>query len=86
MEKIPALTIAFGDKTLQDQLPKQILVKLDNDVELLETITWNLEDVNVNKAGVYTLRGKAAGHTIEAVSYTHLDVYKRQPLSQTASC
>ena len=40
MEKIPALTIAFGDKTLQDQLPKQILVKLDNDVELLETITW----------------------------------------------
>lgn len=84
MEKIPALTIAFGDKTLQDQLPKQILVKLDNDVELLETITWNLEDVNVNKAGVYTLRGKAAGHTIEVKVTVRADKKELQKLLDQA--
>lgn len=84
MEKIPALTIAFGDKTLQDQLPKQIRVKLDNDVELLETITWNLEDVNVNKAGVYTLRGKAAGHTIEVKVTVRADKKELQKLLDQA--
>jgi len=84
MEKIPALTIAFGDNTLQDQLPKQIRVKLDNDVELLETITWNLEDVNVNKAGVYTLRGKAAGHTIEVKVTVRADKKELQKLLEQA--
>lgn len=84
MEKIPALTIAFGDKTLQDQLPKQIRVKLDNDVELLETITWNLNDVNVNKAGVYTLRGKAAGHTIEVKVTVKADKKELQKLLEQA--
>lgn len=58
------LTIVSSDKTLQNQLSKQILVKLGSDVELLEAVTWNLEDVNINKVGVYALCGKTAGYTI----------------------
>ena len=84
MENVPSITLAFGDKTLKDQLPKQIRVKLDNDVELLETITWKLDDVNVNKAGVYTLHGKAAGHTIEVKVTVKADKKELQKLLEQA--
>ena len=57
----------------------------DGSVVLCQPIAQGLKDLINQQDGIYTLamRGSEHGQSvekIEAVSYTHLDVYKRQEL------
>ena len=55
----------FNDSVMQARLPKKIYKELKKTIEEGKELSMEIADV--------------VAHEMKAVSYTHLDVYKRQP-------
>ena len=81
-QDVPAITVVGLLETLNVDngtefsalpLPTTVQVSLSNNKTMDVPVTWAEGNYDSATQGSYTLTG-----TIEAVSYTHLDVYKRQ--------
>lgn len=68
--EIPDIYVVAGDGTTKDellaQLPQQVTVKFENNLEDTVDVTWNLDNVDLSQADTYVVEGSIEGTEITA--------------------